>query len=119
MQCIVILGLLPKDTRPYPNTLLIWSLSEVNFWVFLPRDLTPFLIRPLWCHFISFSFLFFSFSPSPGSFILISISHNHFFNLSFSSHNHDAYEVQSHHISTSIIFYDIILFTPIMSHNFQ
>ena len=45
IQCIVVLGLSSKDTRPHPNTLPIRSLSEVNFWVFHPRDLSPFLIR--------------------------------------------------------------------------
>ena len=44
-QCTVVLELSSKDTRPYPNTLLIRSLPGVNFWVFHPRNLTPFLIR--------------------------------------------------------------------------
>ena len=44
-QCTVVLELSSKDTRPYPNTLLIRSLPEVNFWVFHPRNLTHFLIR--------------------------------------------------------------------------
>ena len=44
IQCTVILGLSPKDTRPHPNTLPIRSLPEVNFWVFHHRDLSPFLI---------------------------------------------------------------------------
>ena len=73
IQCIVVLGLSSKDTGPHPNTLPIRSLSGVNFWVFHPRDLSPFLIRLTWaftfhhysffsffCHFMHFSqFLFF------------------------------------------------------------
>ena len=67
-----------------------------------------------------FSFLFsFHFCPFRGFFILISVSHNHFFNFSFSSHNHDAYELISNHILTFIIFQDIIIFTLIIFHNFQ
>ena len=45
IQCTIILKLSLKDTRPYPNTLPIWSLLGVNFWIFHPRDLFPFLIR--------------------------------------------------------------------------
>ena len=70
----------------------------------------------------SFHFLFFfsfHFCHLRGLFILISLSHNDFFNFSFSSHNHDAYEMQSNHILTSTNFQNIILFTPIMFHNFQ
>ena len=79
----------------------------------------PFLICPLqgpsishfsflfiFVFFVVFSFLF----PFHTTISLI---------VSFSSHNHDAYEVQSNHILTSTIFQDIILFTPIMFHNFQ
>ena len=63
-----------------------------------------------------FSFLFsFHFCPLWGLFILISISSI----FSFSSHNHDEYEVRSNHILISTIFQDIFLFTPIMFHNFQ
>ena len=45
IPCIVVIGLSPKDMRPHPNTLPIRSLPEVNFWVFHPKDLIPFLIR--------------------------------------------------------------------------
>ena len=116
MQSRIVFRLLPKDTRPYPYTLPIQSLHRVKFWVFHPRNLTPFLIRPLSGHSI---FIFFPFCPHQHLVILISISYNHFFNFSFSSHYHNAYEVQLNHILTSIIFQDIILFTLIMFHNFQ
>ena len=68
IQCTVVLGLSPKDTCPHPNTLSIRSLPGVNFWVFHPRDLFPFLIRltraftfhhysffSFFCHFMHFS----------------------------------------------------------------
>ena len=67
IQCTVVLELSPKDTRPYPNTLPIWSLPGVYFLVFHFRDLTPFLIHltraftfhyfffyPFFCTFYSF-----------------------------------------------------------------
>ena len=47
IQCTVVLEFSPKDTRLHLNTLLIRSLLEVNFWVFYPKDLTPFLIHHL------------------------------------------------------------------------
>ena len=77
------------------------------------RDLTPLLnLPPLG----SFHFFFpFNFCPFRGLLILISISYNHFFNLSFSSHKHDAYEVQSHHISTPIIFQDNSIYSHYVS----
>ena len=70
-QCVVVLGFSLNDMRLYPNTLLIRSLPGVNFWVFYPRDLSPFLIHLTWtftfhhysffsffCHFMQFlSFL--------------------------------------------------------------
>ena len=64
-QCTMVLKLSPKDTHLYLNILPIRSLPEVNFWDFHLKDLTSFLICPLWDHFI---FFFFSFLPSPGSF---------------------------------------------------
>ena len=115
IQYTVVLRLSPKDMRPYPNTLLIRSLLGVNFWVFHPKDLTPFLIRPLWVHSIShFSFLFIF-----ALFRVFSFSFLFHITISFSSHNHDSYEVQSNHILTFIIFQDVILFILIMFHNFQ
>ncbi len=65
IQCTIVLGLSPKDTRPHPNTLPIRSLPGVNFWVFHPRDLSPFLIRltrasTSHLYFIHFSQFFFS-----------------------------------------------------------
>ena len=79
-----------------------------------------FLIRPLQGPSIShFSFLFifaifrvFSFSFS----FHTTISSK---KKKFSSHNHDAYGLQSNHILTSTISQNITLFTPIMFHNFQ
>ena len=118
-QCIVVLGLSPKDMHLYPNILPIRSLLEINFWVFHLRDLTLFLIRPLWGSSIShffFHFIFAIFGAFSFSFpfhTTISL----FF--SFSLHNRDAYEVQLNHILTSTIFQDIILFTLIMFYNFQ
>ena len=65
IQCTIVLGLSPKDTRPHPNTLPIRSLPGVNFWVFHPRDLSPFLIRltrasTSHLYFIFFHFIHFS-----------------------------------------------------------
>ena len=70
-QCTVVLKFSPNDTHLYPNTLLLRSLPEVNFWVFHSMDLSPFLIRltrtftfhhysffSFFCHFMQFlSFL--------------------------------------------------------------
>ena len=69
IQCTIVLGLSPKDTRSHPNTLPIRSLPGIDFWVFYPRDFSPFLIRftraftfhhyfiffPFFFHFIHFS----------------------------------------------------------------
>ena len=57
-------GIYPNDTLPYPNTLPIRSLLKVNFWVFHPRDLTPFLIHlsrvfTFHHHFVVFVVVFF------------------------------------------------------------
>ena len=62
-------GLSPKDMRSHPNTLPIRSLPGVNFWVFHPRDLSPFLVHLtraftfhhyfIFFHFIHFSQFFF------------------------------------------------------------
>ena len=75
IQCTIVLRLSSKDTHPYPNTLPIRSLPEVNFWVFHPKDLSPFLIRLtraftfhhysfffFFCHFMHFSQFLFSFT---------------------------------------------------------
>ena len=114
-QCTIILRLLPKDTCSYPNTLPICSLPKVNFYVFHPRDLTHYLICLLYgpsiSHF-SFLFIFALFGVFSFSFPFLQF-------FSFSSHNHDEYEVRSNHILISTIFQDIFLFTPIMFHNFQ
>ena len=63
IQCTVILGLSPKDTHSHPNTLPIRSLPGINFWVFHPRDLSPFLIcltqAFTFHHLFIFFFLFF------------------------------------------------------------
>ena len=64
-QCIVVLELSSKDTCPHPNTPPIWSLLEVNFWIFHPMDLTLFLIRLTtftfhYCFFFFFHFMHFS-----------------------------------------------------------
>ena len=66
IQCTIVLGLLPKDTRPHPNTLPIRSLPEVNFWVFHLRDLSPFLIcrTQAFTFHHYFIFFFISFSVS-------------------------------------------------------
>ena len=58
IQCTVVLGLSSKDMRPYPNTLLIRSLPGVNFWVFHPRNLTPFLIRLTWTFTFHYYFIY-------------------------------------------------------------
>ena len=62
IQCSLILGLSPKDTCLYPNTLHIRSLLGVNFWVFYPKDLTHFLIRLSWAFIFHHYFIFLSFS---------------------------------------------------------
>ena len=66
IQCTIVLGFLPKDTRPHPNTLPIRSLPSVNFWVFHLRDLSSFLIRLTWTftfhHYFIVSFFLFSIS---------------------------------------------------------
>ena len=62
IQCTVVLGLSPNDTRPYPNTLPIRSILRVNFWVFHPRDLSPFLIHLIWTFTFHYYFIFSSFS---------------------------------------------------------
>ena len=64
IQCIIVLELSPKDMCPYPNTLPIQSLLEVDFWVFHSRDLTPFLIRLSRAFTFHYYFIFPSFSIS-------------------------------------------------------
>ena len=75
IQCTIVLGLSPKDTRPYPNTLPIRSLPGVNFWVFHPRDLSPFLIRLTRAFTFHHYFIFFPFNTFFTIFIIS--SHNH------------------------------------------
>ena len=58
IQCIVVLGLLSKDMRLHPNTLLIRSLLGVDFWVFHPRDLFFFLIHLTWAFSFHYYFIF-------------------------------------------------------------
>ena len=120
MQCIVVLELSSNDTCQYPNTLPIWSLPGVKFWIFHSRNPIIFLIRPLWGPSIShFSFLFIF-----ALFRIFSFSFSFHTTISskkkkFSSHNHDAYGLQSNHILTSTISQNITLFTLIMFHNLQ
>ena len=83
IQCTIVLRLSPKDTRAYPNTLPIRGLPEVDFWVFHPKDLTPFLIRLTRAFTFRYYFIFLSFS--------ISCTFHIFY---FPSHNHDANEMQ-------------------------
>ena len=83
IQCTIVLGFSSKDTRPHPNTLPIRSLPGVNFWVFHPRDLSPFLIRLTRA---STSHLYFIFSH----FIHFSQSSWFYLFIFFFSHNHDA-----------------------------
>ena len=64
IQCTVVFELSLKDTHPYPNTLLIRSLPEVDFWVFHPRDLTSFLIHLTRTFIFHYYFIFLSFSIS-------------------------------------------------------
>ena len=83
-----------EGLRPNPNTFPIRSLPGVNFCVFHIRDLTSFLIQLLraftFYHHFLFFFCFFHFMQP-------------FNNVCFSSHNHDAYEMQYFHISLSTI----------------
>ena len=64
IQCIVVLGLSPKDMHPYPSILPIQSLSGVDFWVFHPRDLISFLIRLSRAFTFHYYFIFISFCVS-------------------------------------------------------
>ena len=84
IQSIVVLELSPKNVRPYPNTLLIRSLPNVDCWVFHPKDLTPFLIL-LTRAFTFITILFFL------SFFISCTFHSFFFP---PSHNHNANEMQ-------------------------
>ena len=61
IPCIVVLGLSPKDMHPYPNTLPIQSILGIDFWVFHPRDLIPFLIRLSRAFAFHYYFIFLSF----------------------------------------------------------
>ena len=80
IQCTVVLKLSSKDERQHPYTLPIQSLLDVNFWVFHPRDLSPFLIHLTraftFHHYFNFFFLF----PFHALFTVFILS----------SHNHDA-----------------------------
>ena len=68
--------------RHYPNTLPIQSLLNVNFWVFHPWDLSPFLIRLTRAFTFHHYFIFFFLFPFHALFIVFILS----------SHNHDANE---------------------------
>ena len=61
IQCTIVIGLSPKDTCLYPNTLPIRSLLEVDFWVFHHRDFIPFLIRLTRAFTFHYYFIFLSF----------------------------------------------------------
>ena len=96
IQCTVVLKLSSKDERQHPYTLPIQSLLDVNFWVFHPRDLSPFLIHLTraftFHHYFNFFFLF----PFHALFIVFILS----------SHNHDAnkcHEVNYPHSQVSPI----------------
>ena len=54
----------PNDTHLYLNTFPFQSLPGVDFLVFHPRDLTPFLIRLTWTFNFHYYLIFLSFSIS-------------------------------------------------------